>query len=133
MVRSSDKDRHHRRRSRSRSRSRSAEPEKNDGGPRAGTARGTGTRDGIASEGVVREIGIVRGATEGSVPRGTRIVRENVETVKKSVLQARNPRALAKNDRTGLAHVIERIKRRGTMRNCRLITQSWTRRKSKRD
>lgn len=47
-----------------------------------------------------------------------------VETVKKSVLQARNPHALAKNDRTGLARVIERIKKRGTMRNCLSITQS---------
>lgn len=52
-------------------------PRRNDGGPRAGTARGRGTRDGIASEGVVREIGTARGATEGSDPRGTRIAREN--------------------------------------------------------
>lgn len=39
--------------------------------------RGRERRGGIVSEGVVREIETERGATEGSVPRGTGIVKEN--------------------------------------------------------
>lgn len=61
-----------------------ANPRRNDGGPEAGSVRGTGIRDDIESGGVVREIGTEKGATEESVPKGTGIARENGIPSKKS-------------------------------------------------
>lgn len=52
-------------------------PRRNDDGPEVGIEREIGTRDDIESGGVVRETEIERGATEGSVRRGTGIAREN--------------------------------------------------------
>lgn len=54
-----------------------ANPIRNDDVPEVGNEKGTETRDDIESGGVVRETEKGKGATGESVPRGTRIAKEN--------------------------------------------------------